>query len=51
MNPYPVASYAEIVAAGARVAVAGMGLVAVDGMTALTIGRGGHFAESGSGLR
>ena len=33
------------------VAVSGMGLVAVDVVTALTIGRGGEFVENGDGLR
>ena len=35
----------------ASVAVSGMGLVAVDVVTALTIGRGGEFVEDGSALR
>ena len=37
--------------ADSTVAVAGMGLVAVDVVIALTVGRGGKFVENGSGLR
>jgi hypothetical protein len=48
--PYPVASYVESVPAGANVAVSGMGLVAVDVMIALTVGRGGRFVERGDRL-
>jgi hypothetical protein len=51
LDAYPVGSYVDRIPAGARVAVSGMGLVAVDVVTALTIGRGGKFSESGSGLR
>jgi hypothetical protein len=50
-DPYPVGSYVDTVPADATVAVSGMGLVAVDVVTALTIGRGGEFVEDGSGLR
>ncbi len=48
--PYPVAPYVEGVPAGANVAVSGMGLVAVDVMIALTVGRGGRFVERDHGL-
>jgi hypothetical protein len=48
--PYPVAPYVESVPAGANVAVSGMGLVAVDVMIALTVGRGGGFVERGDRL-
>jgi hypothetical protein len=51
LDPYPVRSYVDTVPAGASVAVSGMGLVAVDVVTALTIGRGGEFVENGGGLR
>lgn len=51
LNPYPVASYVETVPSDATVAVAGMGLVAIDVVTALTVGRGGEFVEDGAGLR
>jgi uncharacterized NAD(P)/FAD-binding protein YdhS len=51
LSPYPVASYVDSVPAGSTVAVAGMGLVGVDVAIALTIGRGGKFIETGSGLQ
>ena len=51
IGPYPVTSYVEQVPAGTKVAVSGMGLVAVDVVTALTIGRGGQFVADGGGLR
>jgi uncharacterized NAD(P)/FAD-binding protein YdhS len=50
-NPYPVASYVNTIPSDATVAVAGMGLVALDVVTALTVGRGGEFVEDGAGLR
>ena len=49
--PYPVGGYLDTIAAGKRVAVSGMGLVAVDVVTALTTGRGGKFVDHGAGLR
>jgi hypothetical protein len=51
IRPYPVTSYPEQIAAGTKVAVSGMGLVAVDVVTALTVGRGGEFVDDGGGLR
>ncbi len=51
LSPYPVAPYVEGLPAGASVAVTGMGLVALDVVTALTVGRGGQFVEHGHGLR
>jgi hypothetical protein len=51
IRPYPVTSYVEKIPAGAKVAVSGMGLVAVDVVTALTVGRGGEFVPDGAGLR
>jgi FAD-NAD(P)-binding len=51
LQPYPVGAYVDSIPAQARVAVSGMGLVAVDVVTALTIGRGGEFVESRAGLR
>ena len=51
LDPYPVGSYVDTIPADASVAVSGMGLVAVDVVTALTIGRGGQFVESGGALR
>jgi hypothetical protein len=51
IRPYPVTSYVDRIPDGAKVAVSGMGLVAVDVVTALTIGRGGEFVADGTGLR
>jgi FAD-NAD(P)-binding len=51
IRPYPITSYVDQIPAGTKVAVSGMGLVAVDVVTALTIGRGGTFAPDGGGLR
>ena len=51
IRPYPVTSYVERIPAGSRIAVSGMGLVAVDVVTALTVGRGGRFVTDGDGLR
>jgi hypothetical protein len=51
LNPYPVGSYVDTIPTSASVAVAGMGLVAIDVVTALTVGRGGEFVESDSGMR
>ena len=51
LDAYPVGSYVDTIPADATVAVSGMGLVAVDVVTALTIGRGGEFVEDGAGLR
>lgn len=50
LNPYPVTPYVEGLADGATVAVAGIGLVAIDVVTALTVGRGGTFLQDGDGL-
>ena len=51
ISPYPVTSYVERIRAGTRVAVSGIGLVAVDVVTALTVGRGGKFVADGGELR
>ena len=51
LDPYPVGPTSTRSRRTATVAVAGMGLVALDVVTALTVGRGGRFVESGSGLR
>ena len=51
LDPYPVGRYVDSIPTGATVAVSGMGLVAVDVVTALTIGRGGEFFDDGAGLR
>jgi len=45
MRPYPVAYFDESVGPGTSVAIAGMGLVGFDLLTAFTIGRGGTFEE------
>jgi FAD-NAD(P)-binding len=50
LSPYPVTSYVDRVGAGASVGVSGMGLVALDVVTALTVGRGGRFVGDGGGL-
>lgn len=51
--PYPTARLQRAIRPGQAVAIAGMGLVAVDVITALTSGRGGRFQPSpdGRGLR
>jgi len=51
LDPYPVGAYLNAIPDSASVAISGMGLVAVDVVTALTVGRGGGFVEDGSGLR
>ena len=51
LYPYPVGRYVDSIPVGASVAVSGMGLVAVDVVTALTVGRGGEFVQNGGGLR
>ena len=51
LSPYPVTPYVQNLPSEATVAVAGMGLVALDVMIALSVGRGGRFIEQGSGLR
>ncbi len=51
LDPYPVGAYVDTIPTTATVAVSGMGLVALDVVTALTVGRGGEFVEDGGGLR
>jgi len=51
LTPYPVTRYADSLPSDTTVAVAGMGLVALDVVTALTVGRGGRFVEESRGLR
>jgi FAD-NAD(P)-binding len=51
LSPYPVSAYLERLPDDARVAVAGMGLVALDVVIALTVGRGGRFVEREDRLR
>ncbi|MGD1050726.1 MAG: FAD/NAD(P)-binding protein [Solirubrobacteraceae bacterium] len=50
LTPYPVTPYVERLPAGATVAISGMGLVAFDVVTALTIGRGGSYVQDGDAL-
>ena len=50
LSPYPVGPYVEGLAEDATVGVAGIGLVAIDVVTALTVGRGGTFVEDGHEL-
>jgi uncharacterized NAD(P)/FAD-binding protein YdhS len=45
LRPYPVEYLDQSIPAGSSVAVAGMGLVAYDVLTALTVGRGGTFED------
>ncbi len=51
LDPYPVGSYVNAIPTDSTVAVSGFGLVAIDVIIALTIGRGGSFIENGSGLQ
>jgi hypothetical protein len=51
VSPYPVTAYVTRLPDTASVAVAGMGLVALDVVIALTVGRGGRFVQAGEGLR
>ena len=51
LDPYPVGRYVDSIPIDSTVAVSGMGLVAVDVVTALTLGRGGKFVEDGANLR
>jgi uncharacterized NAD(P)/FAD-binding protein YdhS len=51
LRPYPVEYFNDPLAPGAPIAVAGMGLVAFDVMTALTVGRGGTFEDVGARKR
>ena len=45
LRPYPVEYFDQSAPAGSSVAVAGMGLVGFDVLTALTVGRGGTFED------
>jgi uncharacterized NAD(P)/FAD-binding protein YdhS len=51
LRPYPVEHFDSIVSPGEPVAIAGMGLVGYDLITAMTVGRGGSFEEVGGRLR
>jgi FAD-NAD(P)-binding len=47
LRPYPVEFFDDALPTGTPVAIAGMGLVGFDMLTALTIGRGGTFTGEG----
>jgi len=51
LRPYPVEHFDATIAPAESVAIAGMGLVGYDLLTALTIGRGGTFETVGERLR
>ena len=48
-DPYPIEGYLPHTGPHEKVAVEGMGLVALDVVTALTIGLGGRYEEEGDG--
>jgi uncharacterized NAD(P)/FAD-binding protein YdhS len=47
LRPYPVEYFDTVVAPSEPVAIAGMGLVGYDLLTALTVGRGGDYIDVG----
>ena len=51
LRPYPVEYFDGAVAPGEPIAVAGMGLVGYDLITALTVGRGGTYTDEGDRKR
>jgi hypothetical protein len=51
LRPYPVEYFDEAFAPGEPIAIAGMGLVGYDLVTALTIGRGGEYKDEGDRKR
>jgi FAD-NAD(P)-binding len=51
LRPYPVEYFDEFAPPGSPIAVAGMGLVGFDVVTALTVGRGGTFEDTGDRKR
>ncbi len=51
LRPYPVEYFDDPIPPGSGVAVAGMGLVGFDVLTALTVGRGGTFESVGARKR
>lgn len=48
-RPYPMEPYLEATGPHEKVAIEGLGLVALDVLTALTIGLGGRYTEAGEG--
>jgi uncharacterized NAD(P)/FAD-binding protein YdhS len=51
LRPYPVEYFDSLLAPGAPIAIAGMGLVGFDLLTALTLGRGGSYEDVGDRKR
>jgi uncharacterized NAD(P)/FAD-binding protein YdhS len=51
LRPYPVEYFDTLLPPGAPIAIAGMGLVGFDLLTALTIGRGGTYEDVGERKR
>jgi uncharacterized NAD(P)/FAD-binding protein YdhS len=51
LRPYPVEYFDTAVAPGEPIAIAGMGLVGYDLVTALTVGRGGTYVDEGDRKR
>lgn len=51
LSAYPVSRFDTLIPPASSVAIGGMGLVAIDVVTALTTGRGGRFVPHGDGLR
>lgn len=51
LRPYPVEHFHSAVAPGEPIAIAGMGLVGYDLITALTVGRGGTYEDVGDRMR
>ena len=47
LRPYPVEYFDDAVAPAEAIAIAGMGLVGYDLITALTVGRGGEYKDEG----
>jgi uncharacterized NAD(P)/FAD-binding protein YdhS len=50
-RPYPTEYFDDAFPSGAPIAIAGMGLVGFDMLTALTLGRGGDFTDVGDRKR
>ncbi len=50
LRPYPVEHFDDVVGPREPIAIAGMGLVGYDLVTALTIGRGGTYQDDGDRL-
>jgi homoserine O-succinyltransferase len=49
LEPYPTEAYVRTVKPGDKVAIEGMGLVALDVVMALTVGLGGRYSTRGDG--